>query len=58
MAYTFAGIIGGGIAPFMFATLQKAYGSTHVLSVYLAVALLITAVALMIARERAGAALE
>jgi hypothetical protein len=30
----------------------------HVLSAYLAVALLITGVALIIARERAGAALE
>lgn len=58
LAYTLAGIVGGGIAPVMFATLQKAYGSMHVLSAYLAVALLITGVALIIARERAGAPLE
>lgn len=58
LAYTLAGIVGGGIAPVMFATLQRAYGSMHVLSAYLAVALLITGVALIIARERAGAALE
>ena len=58
LAYTLAGIVGGGIAPVMFATLQKAYGTTHALSAYLAVALLITGIVLMIARERAGAALE
>jgi MFS family permease len=58
LAYTFAGIVGGGIAPLMFATLQKAYGSTHVLSVYLAAALLVTGIVLIIARERAGAALD
>jgi MFS family permease len=58
LAYTLAGIVGGGIAPVMFATLQRAYGSTHVLSAYLAVALLVTGIGLMIARERAGATLE
>jgi MFS family permease len=58
LAYTLAGIVGGGIAPVMFATLQKAFGSTLALSAYLAIALLITGVVLLIARERAGAALE
>jgi metabolite-proton symporter len=58
LAYTLAGIVGGGIAPVMFATLQRAYGTTHALSVYLAIALLVTGVVLLIARERAGAALE
>jgi MFS family permease len=58
LAYTLAGIVGGGIAPVMFATLHRAYGTTHALSAYLAVALLITGIVLMIARERAGAALE
>jgi MFS family permease len=58
LAYTLAGIVGGGIAPVMFATLQKVYGTTLALSTYLAVALLITGVVLLIARERAGAALE
>jgi MFS family permease len=58
LAYTFAGIVGGGIAPVVFATLQKAYGDTFVLSVYLTAALLVTAVVLVIARERAGAALD
>jgi fucose permease len=58
LAYTLAGIVGGGIAPVMFATLQKLYGTTLALSTYLAVALLVTGVVLLIARARAGAALE
>jgi MFS family permease len=58
LAYTLAGIVGGGIAPLMFAALQKVYGTTLALSTYLAVALLITGVVLLVARERAGAALE
>ncbi len=58
LAYTFAGIVGGGIAPVVFATLQKSYGGTHALSVYLAAALLVTGAVLIIARERAGAALD
>jgi MFS family permease len=58
LAYTLAGIVGGGIAPVVFATLQKSFGSTHALSIYLAAALLVTGIVLMIARERAGAALE
>jgi len=58
LAYTLAGIVGGGIAPVVFATLQKSFGSTHALSAYLAAALLVTGIVLLIARERAGAALE
>lgn len=58
LAYTLAGIVGGGIAPVMFATLQKVYGTTLALSTYLAIALLVTGVVLLVARERAGAALE
>lgn len=58
LAYTLAGIVGGGIAPVMFATLQKMYGTTLALSTYLAIALLITGVVLLVARERAGDALE
>jgi MFS family permease len=58
LAYTLAGIVGGGIAPLMFATLQKSFGTTHALSAYLAVALLITGIVLIIARERAGESLD
>jgi hypothetical protein len=38
--------------------LQKTFGTTHALSAYLAVALLITGVVLMVARERAGEVLD
>jgi MFS family permease len=58
LAYTLAGIVGGGIAPLMFAMLQKVYGTTLMLAAYLAVALLVTGVVLLIARERAGVELE
>jgi hypothetical protein len=42
LAYTFAGIVGGGIAPLIFAVLLKWKGSTLWLSAYCALALLIT----------------
>ncbi|HKU17075.1 MAG TPA: MFS transporter [Steroidobacteraceae bacterium] len=58
LAYTFAGIVGGGIAPVMFAALLKTYGSTQALALYLAVALLITGGVLLAARERAGDTLD
>jgi MFS family permease len=58
LAYTLAGIVGGGIAPVMFATLQKVYGTTLALSTYLAIALLISGAVLLAARERAGVQLE
>jgi metabolite-proton symporter len=58
LAYTLAGIVGGGIAPVMFATLQKAYGTTYAVSAYVVVALLITGVVLLIARERAHETLD
>ena len=58
LAYTFAGIVGGGIAPVMFATLLKARGTTGAIVVYVAIALLLTAVALAAARERAGHELD
>lgn len=54
LAYTFAGIIGGGIAPVMFATLLKVYNSPLAVAIYTTVALLITGAVVAIARERAG----
>jgi len=42
----------------MFATLQRTFGTTYALSAYLAVALLITGIVLLIARERAGESLD
>ena len=58
LAYTLAGIVGGGIAPVVLATLQKTSGGTLALSAYLVAALLVTGIVLIIARERAGAALD
>jgi MFS family permease len=52
LAYTLAGIFGGGIAPVMFAGLMKAYGRPFAISVYAAVALLITGGALSLSRPR------
>jgi MFS family permease len=50
LAYTFAGIVGGGIAPLVFAALFKWKESTLWLSAYAALALLITLVVLAIRR--------
>ena len=58
LAYTLAGIVGGGIAPVVFAALFKAYGTTLAIGAYTGAALLITALALIVARERAGQALD
>ena len=52
LAYTLAGIVGGGIAPAMFATLFNRYATTPPIAIYTTVALLITAGALFLARER------
>jgi MFS family permease len=46
LAYTFAGILGGGIAPLVFASLLKAYESTLAIVLYASCALALTALAL------------
>jgi MFS family permease len=58
LAYTFVGIIGGGLAPMAFAALLRATGSTLALSVYLAVAATLSGVALLVARETSDASLD
>lgn len=58
LAYTLAGIVGGGIAPMMFATLVKLYGASSGVAVYVIAALLITALVLIVARERTGEPLD
>jgi MFS family permease len=58
LAYTFAGVFAGGIAPLMFTTLYRAFGTPLVVALYTAAALLITGIVLLIARERAGTALD
>ncbi|MGH8231432.1 MAG: MFS transporter [Steroidobacteraceae bacterium] len=58
LAYTWVGVIGGGPAPLVFAALWRAQRSTLPLSLYLAGALGVTAIVLLIARETADRPLE
>jgi MFS family permease len=51
LAYTFVGIVGGGLAPMLFTLMLRATGSTFALSAYLAAAMMLSAVALLAARE-------
>lgn len=53
LAYTLAGIVGGGIAPMVSTALLQSFGSPLAVSSYAALALLITCVVLLIVRERA-----
>jgi MFS family permease len=50
LAYTFAGIFAGGIAPLAFTALYRAFGRPAPIAIYTAAALLITAVVLIMAR--------
>jgi hypothetical protein len=54
LAYTLAGIVGGGLAPLISAALYKKYATTGAVIAYLALALGISALALAAAKERAG----
>ncbi|MFM9899475.1 MAG: MFS transporter [Polaromonas sp.] len=58
LAYTLAGIVGGGFAPLIIATLFKSYGSTLAISLYVTAALCLTVVAVFVARETAKSPLE
>lgn len=53
LAYTLAGILGGGFAPLIIATLYSETGGTFWVSIYIVLALLITALAVGCARETA-----
>jgi len=50
LAYTLVGIVGGGLAPVMFTTILRAYG-TGAIAIYLSVALGVSGLALLVARE-------
>jgi MFS family permease len=54
LAYTFAGVFAGGLAPFAFTALYKAWGDTRVIVLYTSAAMLVTLLALALARPRAG----
>jgi metabolite-proton symporter len=58
LAYTLAGIVGGGFAPLIITTLFKSYGSTLAISVYVTAALCLTLVSVFAARETAKRPLE
>lgn len=58
LAYTLAGIIGGGFAPLIIATLFKSWGTTHAVSLYVVSSLGVTLLALTTARETAHIPLE
>lgn len=58
LAYTLAGILGGGFAPLIIASLFKSWGSTVAVSLYVVAALGLTMVALLAARETAKRPLE
>jgi MFS family permease len=51
LAYTFAGIIGGAIAPFMFTLLLSTYHSWVPVAIYLSVACMLTLVGLALGRD-------
>lgn len=58
LAYTFAGIVGGGFAPLLMATLYQQFGSTLAISCYVLAALCVTLAALWCAEETAKLPLE
>jgi hypothetical protein len=58
LAYTLAGILGGGFAPLIIASLFKSWGSTLAVSLYVTGALCVTLIALFVARETAKKPLE
>ncbi|ATF90180.1 MULTISPECIES: MFS transporter [Burkholderia] len=58
LAYTLAGILGGGFAPLIIVALFRNWHTTIAVSLYVTGALIITAIALLAARETAHRALE
>ncbi|MNR17526.1 Inner membrane metabolite transport protein YhjE [compost metagenome] len=58
LSYTLGGIIGGALAPLIITGLYKSYGSTTAISLYVCAGLLVTLVALSIAKETAKKPLE
>jgi MFS family permease len=52
LAYTFAGVFAGGFAPFAFTALYRAYDTTSVVVIYTSLAMVITLMALAMARRR------
>jgi len=58
LAYTLAGIVGGGFAPLIMAGLLRAYHTNTAVSLYVAASLVVTCAALLSSRETANLPLE
>ncbi len=58
LAYTLAGILGGGFAPLIIVALFRSWHTTLAVSLYVTGALIVTAIALLAARETAHRPLE
>ena len=58
LAYTLAGIVGGGFAPLIIASLFRAYHTTTAISLYVVASLAVTSLALLVARETGQSPLE
>jgi MFS family permease len=58
LAYTFAGIVGGGFAPLIMASLFRAYRTNTAISLYVVASLSVTSLALFASRETAKLPLE
>jgi MFS family permease len=58
LAYTLAGIVGGGFAPLIFASLYRAFQTTIAVSLYVVTSLWVTGLALLAARETGRSPLE
>ena len=56
--YNMAGIVGAGIAPLVFVSLFRAYGTTTAVSLYVVASVCVTLVALSLARETAKFPME
>jgi hypothetical protein len=58
LAYTFAGIVGGGFAPLLMVSLYQTFGTTVAISCYVVGALAITLAVLACSKETANRPLE
>lgn len=58
LAYTLAGVVGGGFAPLIITSLFRAYHTTTAISLYVVASLCVTGLALLAARETGRSALE
>jgi MFS family permease len=58
LAYTLAGIVGGGFAPLIIASLFRAYHTNRAISLYVVASLCVTGIALLFAHETGRSPLE